>query len=336
MPDTELPPLFDLPQVPDQSRVVCVPVPYEATTSYRRGTAKGPEAIQRASVQVDLWDADTEDAWKFGIEMDPVDPRIVALNDEACPLAQQVIEAGGIVDDATREAAERVNAMSAEVNRLVLERTGQLIDEGRIPGIIGGDHSVAFGAIEVAASRRPGLGVLQIDAHADLRHAYQGFTWSHASVMHNVVRRVPNVRSLVQVGIRDLCDDEWNLTREREHVHTWLQPRVAWRLAGGDAWLTLARHMIDPLPERVWVSFDIDGLDPTLCPNTGTPVPGGLSWDQAVILIQALVESGRTIVGFDLCEVAPGPGTGDSWDAIVGARMLYKLACWSICSHEDR
>ena len=114
-------------------------------------------------------------------------------------------------------------------------------------------------------------------------------------------------------------------------VRVWHDAALAWSLSGGVSWRSLVAEILAPLPERVWVSFDIDGLDPSLCPHTGTPVPGGLSWHQATTLLRALASSGRRIVGFDLCEVAPGPGpAGESWDAIVGARLLYKLAGWAI------
>jgi agmatinase len=318
--------LFGLPFTPETAMVVVIPVPFEATASYRRGTSNGPAAIREASMQVDLWDLETGDAWRAGIAAEDEDARFAAWNNEASELALQVI-AHGARDPGDADRAARVDAIMTRMNDLVHEKTKSVLDSGRVPGIIGGDHSVPFGAIQAAAERFPGLGVLHVDAHADLREAYEGFTWSHASVLHNVVTKIPGVAKLVQVGIRDVGERERAFADTEPRIDTWYQPDVEYRLAGGDSWRHLVERMIDPLPKRVWVTFDIDGLDPSLCPSTGTPVPGGLTWPQACVLLRCLGESEREIVGFDLNEVTPGD---DGWDAIVGARLLYKLCGWAI------
>jgi agmatinase len=322
--------LFGLPFSPDDAAVVVVPVPFEATASYRRGTSEGPAAIHEASMQVDLWDLETGDAWRAGIAAEPPDERFAAWNEAASALALQVIahaSDGGHDEDAALTA--EVDAIMTQMNALVREKTARILDRGAIPAIVGGDHSVPFGAIQAAAEKYPGLGVLHVDAHADLREAYEGFTWSHASILYNVVQRIPGVSKVVQVGIRDVGARERAFTEESPKIDTWYHPDVTWRLAGGETWRHLVDRMLAPLPKHVWVTFDIDGLDPSLCPNTGTPVPGGLSWAEATALLRCLVDAGHVIVGFDLNEVAPGD---DDWDAIVGARLLYKLAGWSIRS----
>ena len=191
--------------------------------------------------------------------------------------------------------------------------------------VLGGDHSVPFGAIEAYAERHAGLGILHVDAHCDLREAYEGFTWSHASIFHNVMTRIRGVRRLVQVGIRDLgAREEEMVRRSRGRIRLHHDARTSERLARGESWASIVREIVSELPRTVYVSFDIDGLDPALCPHTGTPVPGGLGFTQASQLVFAVARSGRTIVGADLCEVSPGP-KGDEWDANVGARLLYKL-----------
>lgn len=321
--------LFGLPFTPDEAAVVVVPVPFEATASYRRGTSRGPDAIFAASMQVDLHDLETGDAWKRGIASEPVDPDFVAWNDEASRDALELIAAGGVdpADPASVERGRRVDAIMERMNDRVYARTRAILDRGAIPGIVGGDHSVPFGAIRAAAEKYPELGVLHVDAHADLRVAYEGFTWSHASILHNVVTRIPSLAYVVQVGIRDVGRAERRFVDDHPKMTAWFHPHVTWELEGGEPWLRMVNRMIAPLPEHVWVSFDIDGLDPTLCPSTGTPVPGGLQWSQALLLLRALATSGRRIVGFDLDEVTPGD---DEWDAIVGARLLYKLAGWAI------
>lgn len=322
--------LYGLPHTVDEAAVVVVPVPFDATTSYRRGTAAAPPAILEASAQVDLHDLETGAPWKAGIAMQEEDPRFAAWNEQVEADALAIIEAGGVGDDpALHACAARVNAVSEAVNAAVEAKIEAIFASGQIPAVLGGDHSVPFGAMRAAARRHPGLGVLHIDAHADLRDAYEGFAFSHASIFHNVLTRIPEVGRLVQVGIRDCGTKEIAFAQSqgsRVHLHDDLAIGAA--LAEGTPWAAWCEQAIAPLPDKVWISFDIDGLDPTLCPSTGTPVPGGLSWREALTLLAVLGRSGREIVGFDLCEVNPGT----EWDCNVGARLLYKLAGWCIAS----
>lgn len=316
--------LFGLPHTPDQAAVVVIPVGFEATASYRRGTVDGPAAVLEASRQVDLHDLETGEPWRHGIAMEDEDPRVRPWNDAASVDALAVI-ANGARDPGDADRAARVDVISAQLNDHVYQRTKYWFEQGKIPAIVGGDHSVPFGAIRAASERYPGVGVLHVDAHADLREAYEGFTWSHASIMHNVATRLPGVSQVVQVGIRDVGQQERAFAEANDKVTTWYHPHVAWELAGGEPWRRIVNRMIEPLPKQVWVSFDIDGFDPALCPGTGTPVPGGLSWEQGMVLIRQLAESGRQIIGFDVNEVG-----NSEWDAIVGARLVYKLAGWAL------
>ena len=318
--------LFGLPFSPGESLFVVLPVPFEATTSYGRGAARGPAAILAASRQVDLFDHDTGEPWRHGIAMRPIPQRIRALDREAKRLAAPVIRAGGSGGNARLlRAATRVNAIGEKVNEWVRRETESLFAANQVPVILGGDHSVPFGAIEAAAARHPGLGVLHLDAHADLREAYEGFVWSHASIMHNVDRRLAGVSRIVQLGVRDLGRAEHErIESSARRIVTFFDSDTAARAARGEPWAAVLEEAVSALPSKVWVSFDIDGLDPSLCPHTGTPVPGGLSFQQAVGLLLAVASSGRRIVGADLSEVAPGP-RGDEWDANVGARILYKM-----------
>ncbi|AKU93245.1 agmatinase family protein [Vulgatibacter incomptus] len=327
--------VFGLPFTEDESAVVLVPVPFEATTSYGAGAADGPEAIREASAQVDLFDVEIGRPYEPGIFMLDEDPEIRAWNDEAKALAAPVIEAGGAGDDAELQAnLDRVNERSALVNEWVYEKCASLLAAGKIPCVIGGDHAVPFGAIRAYAERFPGLGILHLDAHADLRDAYEGFTWSHASIFHNVMERIPGVSKLVQVGIRDLGRAEHEYIRNSGgRVVTHFDQVLCDERFGGATWSAQVSRIVADLPQHVYLSFDIDGLDPTLCPHTGTPVPGGLSFQQVCALVAGVARSGRTIVGLDLCEVAPGPDD-DHWDGNVGARLLYKMIGWMLRSHK--
>lgn len=327
--------LFGLPHTPAEAAIHCLPVPWEATTSYGGGTAAGPAAILRASWQVDLFDLRLERPYEPGIVMLPEDQRIHAWNAEARPLANQVIALGGAIGDtpALQDAVARVNELSAKVNEWVRRETGAIMDAGRIPALVGGDHSTPFGAVLAAAERHPGLGVLQVDAHMDLRQAYEGFLWSHASITRNLVDSVAGVGMVVQVGIRDFCEEEVAYAAARPgRVQVHYDGDLHDRRFAGATWHQLVEEIITPLPREVWITFDIDGLDPKLCPNTGTPVPGGLEFAEAVALIAAVARSGRRIVGVDLNEVAPSGVADDEWDANVGARLLYQLCGWTLFS----
>lgn len=322
--------IYGLVSTPEESAVHVVAVSFDATASYRKGAWKGPDAILRASRQVDLFDLATGRPYEAGICMLEPDPRIAALNEEASELADRVIAAGGEVagDAPLAKSLARVNAIGAEVNALVCAASERVLDQDKLLALVGGDHSAPFGAIQACAERFPGLGVLHFDAHADLRVAYEGFEWSHASIMENVTRRLPKVGKLVQVGVRDFSESEFDLIQgSRGRIATLFDRDWAHARAEGKNLRAIARERIALLPEHVYVSFDVDGLEPALCPHTGTPVPGGLSWNDAMLWLEELGRSKKRVVGLDLNEVNPGPDDGgeDSFDAMVGARLLYRM-----------
>jgi agmatinase len=327
--------IYGLPFSPEQSRVVLVPVPWEPTTSYGRGASLGPEAIRRASRQVDLFDVETGRPYEAGVALLDVDPEIAAWNTEAMVAAEPILAAGGTSPD-LEASTVRVNGLSERLNARVAQIVREHQERDKLVGVIGGDHSCAFGAIEASASRWPGLGVLHLDAHADLREAYQGFTYSHASIMLNVVTRLPNVARVVQVGLRDLSEEEYGRIRSSKgRVRAVFDQDLARQMLEGKTFASILRNALECLPDNVYLSFDIDGLDASLCPHAGTRVPGGLSFQQAVALMAYLVESGRRIVGFDLSEVVPGPD-GDEWDGNVGARLLYKMIGLALMSQASK
>ena len=315
--------IYGLPFSVEDSRVVVVPVPFEATTSYGGGTSKGPAAVLEASKQVDLFDQDTGRPYAGGIAMLDVPKNVLRWNSAAKRQAAHVIEKGGAVDRLTRDAAEKVNDFGDRVNAWVYEQTVDLLRRGKLVVILGGDHSVPYGSIRAHAQKYPGLGILHLDAHADLRDSYEGFIWSHASIFNNVMRKIPGIDKLVQVGVRDLGQAERKMIdASGGRIVTFYDADLAARKEAGVAFAKLADQIVAELPDDIYLSWDIDGLDPTLCPGTGTPVPGGLSWNEAIGLLRAVRRSGKRIVGLDLCEVSPGE---TEWDANVGARLLYKM-----------
>lgn len=325
--------VFGLPHAEKDAALVLIPVPWEATTSYGGGTSKGPAAILAASGQVDLFDGDVIKPYEPGIFMRAESKDVRAWNKTAKAAAQKVIKVGGNVTGRKdlQKALKTANDLGARLNAWVRKETKSVLDAGKVPGIVGGDHSVPYGAFQAAAEKHGSFGLLHFDAHSDTRVAYEGFVWSHASIMHNAMQNMPQISKIVQVGIRDFCEQEY------EFVHA-LGPRarvffdreLAARRFAGRPWTKTAAEIVDALPENVWVTFDIDGLDPKLCPHTGTPVPGGLELAEVGHILGLLARSGRKIIGFDLVEVAPGGK--DEWDANVGMRLLYKLAAWTFVS----
>jgi agmatinase len=326
-----------------EARVIGVPVPFEATVSYGAGTANGPTAILAASHQVDLLDADVGRPYLAGIAMVDAMPGIRELNDEARVAAMRVIDAQTEGRTPSASDIRLVDDAGARINDWLGGEIGRILAAGKLPFVLGGDHSIPLAAIQACArtvgSSGQELGVLHLDAHCDLRTAYEGFRFSHASIMKNVLDTTDNVR-IVQVGIRDFSESELDVVKqEPTRVTTYFDAQLRrMRLSADGGVLALWDRIAAAMPDQVYLSFDIDGLDPALCPNTGTPVPGGLSFDAVVALLDALVRAQKRIIGMDLVEVAPGPDLDDlgaSWDANVAARLLYKMIGFALMSHGE-
>ncbi|MDQ5966271.1 MAG: agmatinase [Cyanobacteriota bacterium erpe_2018_sw_39hr_WHONDRS-SW48-000098_B_bin.30] len=320
--------IFGLPFDAASAQQVLIPVPWEVTVSYNAGTASGPEAIFEASKQVDLFDPDVKDAWRLGLAMLDVPQSLIALNATMRVKAEEYIS--GLEDGRDAESDEIMAALLKEINQScdvmnswVYDQALELINAGKLVGLIGGDHSTPLGLMRALATKYSEYGILHFDAHADLRDAYEGFKYSHASIMFNALS-IDSLKKLVQVGIRDFCEQEHDLVRHSKgRIVSYYDRDIKSRLYSGENWREICNTIVHQLPQNVYVSFDVDGLDPKLCPNTGTPVPGGLELEQAIYLVKQLVEQGKTIIGFDVNEVAPGD---DEWDANVGARLVYRLA----------
>jgi agmatinase len=320
--------LFGLPFDLETADLVIIPVPWEVTVSYSAGTADGPDAILEASTQVDLYLKDIEDAWKMGIFMMPIDESFVAENRKYRDLASKYISwleknEEDWISDELKIIPTTVNDVSEKLIIYVRSQALKLINQGKMVALLGGDHSTPLGLIKAMADKHKSFGILQIDAHADLRKAYENFTYSHASIMYNALE-IKEVSKLVQVGIRDFCEEEMTyINNSKGRVKTFFDEDLKNAQSEGRTWKVLCDEIINELPQLVYVSFDIDGLDPKLCPNTGTPVPGGFEFNEVIYLLKQVVKSGRKIIAFDLNEVAPGES---DWDANVGARLLYQMS----------
>ncbi len=316
--------LFGLPFTPDTAELIIVPIPWEVTVSYKGGTVDGPQAILEASSQVDLFQRDIIDAWKLGIAMLPIPDKIKAESESMRSLAEQhilLLEAGD--GDGNKVLLSNVNTACENLVIYTKNTAKKYLDQNKMVGLLGGDHSTPLGFIQALAEKHSDFAILQIDAHADLRKAYEGFTYSHASIMYNALK-IPAVSKLVQVGIRDFCEEEQEvIDKAAGRISVFFDEDIKQEQYNGATWIEICAQIVKTLPEKVYISFDIDGMDPKLCPNTGTPVPGGFEFYQITALLKTLNRSGKRIIGFDLNEVAPG--TSDEWDANVGARLLYQL-----------
>ena len=319
--------IYGLPCTAEEAQIIIIPVEWELTTSYNRGTVDGPAAVMEASLQVDLCHHDYPDLWKKGIWMDEFPKELRDLHDTLAPVSEEIIEA--LYEGTIDEDPDKYNKMYADIeqatekkNAWLRERIAYWKRQGKIVGLLGGDHSCPLAYHQYLHEQGVEYGILHADAHCDLRDAFEGFKYSHASIFFNTLK-FDNVKKLVQVGIRDYCHQEKELTLEHfDRIKVFYDRDNRRRMYEGTRWKDIVEEMIEELPEKTYISIDIDALDPKLCPNTGTPVPGGMEYEELMYLLNKIRESGKEIIGFDLCEVSPG---NNDWDGNVGARVLFHL-----------
>jgi len=320
--------IFGLPFNAEESDLIVIAVPWEVTVSYGDGASLGPNAILDASYQIDLFNQAYPELWKLGIFIDEGLASDWMLKNSALKeKAQSIIElleAGGNIgeDAALMNDLEEINQACGRLNKDVKERVLYWKEQGKKVALLGGDHSTPLGYYQALAENYDKFGILHLDAHMDLRIAYEGFTYSHASIMYNALQ-LPQLEKIVQVGIRDFCEQEVSIVKNSNgRVKVFTDNDLKENYFGGLNWKEQCKEIIDALPNQVVISCDIDSLYQWYCPNTGTPVPGGLSFEQVSYLINQLAKSNKKIIGFDLVEVSPGE---DSWDGNVGARLLFSL-----------
>jgi agmatinase len=266
-----------------EPRAAILPLPYDLTTSYQPGARRGPIAILEASTHLETYDEEL-DCETF--EQVPIETLPAVVPDTSGPAA----------------TLARIESVAREV-----------VGRGRLLVGLGGEHSVTAPLVRAVRSRHPGLGVLQLDAHADLRDIFEGSALNHACVMHRVL---DDGVQIAQVGIRSLTGEERTLIRERG-VCTVFAPEAVGEGVGG--WIG---RVLAALPDEVYVTVDLDALDPSIMPATGTPEPGGLDWYRALAVLRA-VASAKRIVGFDVVELAPVPG--NVAPDFLAAKLVYRL-----------
>jgi len=320
--------IFGLPFTEADARLIIIPVPWEVTVSSGSGTSRSGEHIFNASMQVDVFDAETGNAWKQGIFMRHPDRKVLMKSDylrKEAELYINYISKGEEIEknNFMCKSLKEINEGTANLNKWVYEQTSILLKEEKLVVLLGGDHSVTLGYMKAIADKYGDFGILQIDAHADLRKSYENFVHSHASIMYNALEEIPQIKKLVQIGVRDYSEEESDYIRSsKDRIVTFFDKDIKEKLYEGGSWRNVVDEIVSQLPSIVYLTFDVDGLDPKLCPHTGTPVSGGFELEQVFYLVKKIIQSGRKFVGFDLDEIAIGES---NFDANVGARILWKL-----------
>lgn len=328
--------IYGLPFSEEEARLVILPVPWEVTVSFGSGTARSAEQIMKASLQVDLFDPDVPHGWQQGFYMRESDRKILLKSDylrKEAELYIDYISKGDVVENNQfmRKTLKEVNEGSYFLNNWVYQQTKTLLEKDKLVALLGGDHSTPLGFMKAIGEKHGEFGILQIDAHCDLRQGYEGFVYSHASIMYNALKEVPQLKKLVQLGIRDYSQGEHDFIEQHpDRIRTYFDREIRERQYEGESFREITSEIIQQLPDKVYISFDIDGLDPKLCPNTGTPVQGGFETEQVFYIFNKILKAGKQIIGFDLSEVS----TSEScWDANVGARVLFKLCNLMVASN---
>lgn len=331
--------IFSLPFEYKNSKLILLPIPWEVTTSYGSGTSYGPSSIYECSSQIDLTHLDTGSVYQHGIYwMDEEHDRWLKLNDIYKPQAlkiKETLESGDELTPDLQKSLTAINKAGTDLHEEIYLCAKKILADGKILGTVGGDHSSPLGSICATSEKYNGdLTVIHIDAHADLRNAYQGYKHSHASIMRNVMEDKLAPKKLIQLGIRDFCQEELDYINSNTNIKTYFDRDLHRMLSQGKNWHQVCADILQNISTKnVYFSVDIDGFNPTLCPNTGTPVPGGLEFFHMTELIHFLQQHGKKLVGFDLCEVTPNSPTDlNCWDGNVGSRVLYNLCCYTLHS----
>jgi len=317
--------IFGLTCSQDEAEFIIIPIPWDVTVSYKDGTSKGPESVIKASPQLDLFNQSLVNKNINIVYAVPVNQTWKSENTRLREISKRLIkkmENGDVFSPEDQAELDDVNNGCEKLHQEVEQLSESFLNQGKTVGLLGGDHSTSLGNIRAVSKKFPGVGLLQIDAHMDLRKCFERFPYSHASIIYNSLSN-QNISKIIQVGIRDYCEFEYDqMVESNGKVQTFFDLQLKERQFKGESWHQICQSIIDVLPPQIYITFDIDGLNPAECPDTGTPVPGGFTFAEAAYLLRQIKESGRKVVGFDLVEVAPSQ---NEINVINGARVLYEL-----------
>lgn len=322
-----------------QAELILIPVPWEVTTSYGGGTSQGPDLIRKACFQLDFFNPELKCAYNHKIHFEKTDPLIQSLGKEARVWAKDIQKnwkEDTVLNKKQLALCEKVNQASESLQDWLYEKSSKLFQEDKIPALVGGDHSVSEGLVRLIGEKLKGeYSILHLDAHADLRESYQGFKYSHASVMHNILNLPFPPKKLIQVGIRDLCETEYKKISNSKTISCFFDVDLSFRLFSGEKWADLCQEIVKSLSSEVYVSLDVDALSWHYAPGTGTPVPGGLSFNQLLYLFSEIKRQKKRLIAFDVVETAGGeqPNSFSEWNGNVSARLIYYLAGLVLLTH---
>lgn len=324
--------IYGLPFNYEESETVVLGIPWSVTHKHRTNSALAPQAVWEASRLVELFDPYLPEGWKKGIYYAVPDKDIYSKHLKFQPKAARYIKAvqkGEPARDWIKQM-EKINKACAKMVDHVHKLSATMLKDAKNLVALGGDQSTALGLLRALNEKHEAFGVLHFDAHADLISARYGLTYSHRSVMHNALR-LKAVKKLTQVGVREFNSEEHaSIQNSHGRIATFFDGDMKREAILGKSWSEQCKEIVDSLPNKVYLSVDVDGLAPYLAPANTQIVPGGLSLDEFYYLLERIVESGRTLIGADLGEIAAQ--NGEQWDARVGARVLYRIVNYMIAS----
>lgn len=272
----------------ENARIVIVPIPFEATTSYGKGTKNGPDSILRASAYVEFFDDETEKELCF-------DKGIATIS----PIDTDKYNPKQMIDK-------------------IYSLTKEILTIGKFIVFLGGEHTIAFPIIKAYYEYNSNISILHFDAHSDLRETYDGTPFSHACFMARVLEFFPKPSDIIQVGIRAQCKEEFELIKKRK-INTF----YAHKIRNGDYGSNWQKNIVNKLNENIYVTFDVDYFDPSLIPATGTPEPNGFYYHETVEVFREIRRQGKKIIGLDIVELSPIPNLNHCELTI--ARFIYKI-----------
>ncbi len=319
--------IFGLPHNKEEAKIHIIGFPSAITVSGGEGAEFGPMGILDGSLQIELFNKNyPQNAWLPGIFMYPINKKFIRISLRGRKNFQRMINLMGEKNDfdakkQIKELAKKVDENCNFLHQVQEREVAAALKKNKIVGFIGGCHSSMFAAIKAHASIYKSFTILHFDAHHDLRKAYEGVKYSHASIMYNVLENIPQVKKIVSVGIRSYGEDEYKYAKEnKKRIKTFYADDVI-GFNYNKVWkLFLKQIVLSISTKEVYISFDIDCFEPYLCPSTGTPVPGGFNMWQTKQLID-VVANKKKIIGFDLSEVVPKTRI----DKVVAAEVLYHL-----------
>lgn len=316
----------------DEADLILIPVPWEVTSSYGKGTSTGPELIRKASSQLDFFNSDFNCSYNHKIHFENTDTLIKSLNKTAGSWANEIQKnwkEDKVLNKREKVLSEKVNQACQSVLDWIYEQSSKVFQADKISALVGGEHSISEGLIRLIGEKyKEKYGILHIDAHADLRVSYQGFKYSHASVMHNVLNLAFPPKKLIQIGVRDFCEQEYRQIKKNSRIECFFDKEIFSRLFSGENWSDICKQIIEQLPFHIYISLDVDGLSWNYAPGTGTPVPGGLSFRQVLHLFSEIKRQKKKLIAFDLVETSAGTKSNafSEWNGNVSARLIYYLS----------